>query len=578
MLHNKEKWTELHTDADIEYISRKYGISPVIAEILAHRDVPEEGIKDFLYPSSGKYHDPFGLSGMERVVLAIKDAVIAGDRVRVIGDYDVDGICSSYILYRGLRFFGLDTDCVIPHRVNDGYGINMRIIERAAADGIGTLITCDNGISASEEIKRARELGMRVIVTDHHEVPYAETPSGPVYRIPVCEGLVDPKLPDDTYPFKEICGAFVAYKVILALSEQLEIKDRGAFEQLKNEFTEVAALATVCDVMPLTDENRSLVVQGMKLMENSTNTGLRALIEGTGLKGRRITAYMLGFVLGPCINASGRIASPYRSLALIAEPDGKEAALKASELIGLNNERKNMTAEWAEKAFSILDSEESLDPVIVMYLPGCHESLAGIIAGRIRERYLHPVYVLTDAEGGLIKGSGRGIDNYDMYEGLVKAAGFLEKFGGHRLAAGLSLKKENLPAFRKCINENCGLTEDDFCETVYVDARLPLYRADLILAGELNTLEPFGNGNETPLFLAVGLKLTLTAVMGKNKNAAKYSATEDDGLVYEMLFFGDRGPLDELIGTKDSVDVLYTVSINEFRGRESVQLIIKHFR
>lgn len=574
----REKWTELHTDADIELISRKYGISPIIAKILTHRDVTEEGIRDFLSPASGRLHDPFCLSGMERVVLAIKDAMVRNDRVRVIGDYDVDGICASYILYRGLRFFGLETDCVIPHRISDGYGINMRIIEKACADGIGTIITCDNGISAYDEVAKARSLGMRVIVTDHHEVPFEESPEGRRYRIPECDGLVDPKLPEDTSEFKGICGALVAFKVILALGERTEVRDPAGFEALKKEFTETAALATVCDVMELKDENRSLVVRGMELMENSSNTGLRALIETTGLKGRKITAYQLGFVLGPCINASGRIASPYRSLALIAEPDFSEALKKAAELADLNSKRKEMTAEWAAKAFEILESSETQDPVIVIYLPGCHESLAGIIAGRIRERYVHPAYVLTDAEGGALKGSGRGIEGYDMYEGLVKASDLLLKFGGHKLAAGVTLEKENLPAFRKRLNENCGLSEEDFCETVYIDDRLPLYRADMKLAKELMLLEPFGTGNETPLFLAKGLRLTLSAVMGRNRNAARYSAAEEDGLAYEMLYFGDIEAFNESLKQKESVDVLYTLSVNEFRGRESVQLIIKHIR
>ncbi|MCR5279148.1 MAG: single-stranded-DNA-specific exonuclease RecJ [Lachnospiraceae bacterium] len=578
MVQQFEKWVELHTDADIEYISRKYGISSVVAKILSHRDVTEEGIRSFLSPSLNDFHDPFMLYGMERVVLAIKDALLEQGRIRIIGDYDVDGICSTYILYRGLRFFGGNVDCVIPHRIADGYGINMRIIERAQKDGVGTIITCDNGISASEEVKKARDVGMRVIVTDHHEVPYEESEAGRTYRVPDCDGLVDPKLPEDEYPFKGICGAFVAYKVIMALAGSEGCEATKEFQSLKDEFTELAALATVCDVMELKDENRSLVVNGMKLMEHSGNIGIRSLIEKTGLTGRKITAYMLGFVLGPCINASGRIASPLKSLALIAEPDPNEASKKAAELTELNNARKEMTAEWAEKAFKMLESAGITDKVIVVYLPGCHESLAGIIAGRIREKYVRPTYVLTDSGDGLIKGSGRGIEAYDMYEGLIKAEPLLVKFGGHKLAAGVTLKAENLDAFRTCLNENCRLTDEDCKETVRVDARLPLYRADMALAREIARLEPFGTGNETPLFMGKGLKLTLACVMGKSKNAAKYRATEEDGLSYEMLYFGDFTGLNTAIENSDSIDVLYTLSINEFRGKESVQLIIKHFR
>ncbi len=587
-----ENWVEIQAAGDEHRLADRFGISPITARILLNRGINEEGIKSFLSPSLNDFHDPFMLSGMERVVLLVKEALKAGSKIRIIGDYDVDGITATLIFYKGLTFFGGDVDCVIPHRIEDGYGINQKLIDNAASDGRDMIITCDNGIAAFDEVKHAKDLGLQIIVTDHHEVPYEENEGIKSYRIPEADAVVDPKLPDDEYPFKGICGAFVAYKVIWAMGVTDGIFDTPGFQDLMGELTEFAALATVCDVMELKDENRSLVSFGTRLMARSRNAGLSALIEETGLKGKVLTPYHLGFVIGPCLNASGRLDTSLRALSLFTETDPDSIRAKARDLCDLNEERKAMTQEWTQKALETVEAAGYPDKVIVLYLKGCHESLAGIIAGKVRERFVRPTYVLTDAENG-IKGSGRSIDAYDMYEGLTKVSDLLSKFGGHKLAAGVSMDPINLEAFRKRLNDDAKLSEEDFKETVRVDAELSFCRADMALMRELNRLQPYGVGNPTPVFKT---EVTILSgfLIGKNKNFAKYKVLGDDKRTYEMVFFGNITAMEEYVRSKCGeasaslihtgrdvsipMEVLYTAEINTFKGTQSVQFQLKYYR
>lgn len=590
-----EKWVEIRRSADFYKMASEHGISPIVARILRNRELktPSE-INAFLSPGENDFHDPTRLPGMDRVVLMLKEKIAANKKIRIIGDYDVDGICSTYILYKGLTYFGADVDFVIPHRVEDGYGINLKLVKNAYDDGIDTIITCDNGISASAQTDYANELGLTMLITDHHEVPFETDESGyKHYIIPNAAAVTDPKLPESEYPFSGICGAFVAFKVISEYAKESGLVEEQSFKELKLELTEFAALATICDVCELKDENRSLVAIGMKLISKSRNLGLRALISATGLGDGPISPYHCGFVIGPCLNASGRLDTSLRALSLLLEKDEAEALKKAQDLKDLNDERKLMTVKGTEKAFEIVDSMETPGRVLVVFLPDCHESLAGIIAGKVREKYNKPAFVITETEKGL-KGSGRSIDAYDMFLELNKVSEYLTKFGGHKLAAGISLEKESLDAFRTAINEKCTLTDEDFVETVRIDMELPLAYADINLARELGRLEPFGVGNERPLFAARHVTVISGQRIGKNRNFAKYKVMNDDGRLYELMYFGNPDEVENFVkkiydedtakmlhsGNRVNVvlDICYQADINSFRGRESVSLQMKHYR
>ncbi len=588
-----EKWVVINTCTEIDDIAKKYGISPIVAGILKNRNIEDPEMENFLSPGPKCFHDPFMLKGMDRVVSVLHDRIEAGEKIRIIGDYDVDGICATYILFRGITLFGGDTDCVIPHRIEDGYGISSKMVEAAHNDGRNTIITCDNGISATEQVKLANELDMTVIVTDHHEVPYEDVGGEKYYKLPDADALTDPKLPGDEYPFKGICGAFVALKVLESYARKYGFMGREDFSELARELTEFAALATVCDVMELKDENRALVRMGLRFMEKSRNLGLKALLECTGMTGKQLSPYHCGFVIGPCFNASGRLDTSLKALSLITEKDPAAAKEKALALTELNESRKTMTLEWSQKAFDAVDAMDDPDNVLVLYLPGCHESLAGIIAGKVKEKYQRPTFVLTDAEQGL-KGSGRSIEAYDMYEGLVRADSLLTKYGGHKMAAGVSLEKENLEAFRKNLNDNAALSKDDLCETVKIDCELSVGAADLNLARELTRLEPFGNGNESPLFMDSDVTFISGSRIGKTGNFGKYRVLSKDGRIFEMVYFGNAEDLetytDEKYGegagkklhsgvnVSYKFDVCYGVEINSYKGTERVQLRLKHYR
>ena len=590
-----ENWVEIRKSADFMQMASDYAISPITARILRNRDlVNASEIRNFLSPGPEAFHDPICLKGMDRVILVLKEKITAGSKIRIIGDYDVDGITSTFIFYKGLKYFGADIDYVIPHRIEDGYGINIRLIDDAYEAGIDTILTCDNGIAAYDQTLHANSLGMTMVITDHHEVPFDMSEDGEKhYKVPEAAAVTDPKLPDSAYPFEGICGAFVAFKTIIAYARDAGVDSDADFLNLKEELTEFAALATVCDVMELKDENRSLVSIGLKLMAHSKNIGMRALLRVTGMEGKILSPYHMGFVIGPCLNASGRLDTSLKAVDLFLETDEERAITKAAELKELNEERKQMTLDETQKAFDIVDAGERIDKVLVVYLPDCHESLAGIIAGKVRERYTRPAFVITKTDKGL-KGSGRSIDAYDMYEELNKVKGHLSKFGGHKLAAGVSLVEDTPDAFRKALNDNCSLEDKDFTETVRIDMQLPLEYADLNLARDLIKLEPYGVGNEKPLFAVRHVTIISGRLMGKNGNVGKYKIKNDEGRVYEMIYFGDTKEFEKFVESiydtetslllhsgsaiKVVVDICYRVEINTYQGRDSVSLQMVHYR
>lgn len=589
-----EQWVEIRKAGNYKEIASQLGCSPVIARIIRNRGLEDiASMKMYLEPSLSELHSPDLLYGMNILTRIMAQKIQEKQKIRIIGDYDVDGISATYILYKGLKFFGADCDYRIPHRIEDGYGINIRLIDEAKEDGIDTIITCDNGIAAREQTEHANSLGLTMVITDHHEVPFEVIDGEKRFLLPNADAIVDPKLPADNYPFKGICGALVAYKVILKLAENLGRKGTEAFEYLISELTEFATLATICDVMELKDENRAIVKEGLKLMCRSKNKGLRALIHETGIEDKVITPYHIGFVIGPCLNASGRLDTSLKALQLFLCEDDTKIPMMARELKELNDSRKQMTIDQTAKAIEMLESSECIDKVIVMYLPECHESLAGIIAGRIREKYSRPVFVLTKTEKGL-KGSGRSIEAYDMYENLVAVSEELTKFGGHKLAAGISLEEENLDNFKKRLNENCSLTEKDFKETVRIDMELPFAYAGMELCRELEALEPCGTGNERPLFARLGVTILSGRKMGKNGNVAKYKVSDGDSKVYEMTFFGDTDELEKFVesiyGSEKAsllhsgmvvnikLDMCYQLGINTYMGRESAQMVLKYYR
>lgn len=593
------KWMVTAKRADFNQIARDYGITPVLARIMRNRDVVEpEEIRRFLKGSKKDLYDPGLLKDMEKAVSIILQKVKEGAAIRIIGDYDVDGICAAYILLRGITALGGKADRVIPHRIRDGYGLNEGLIEEAGKDGVDTIITCDNGIAAAPQTAFAKELGMTVVITDHHEVPFEETEGGKHYLLPEADAIVDPKQPGCEYPFPQICGAVVAYKLLQALFERAwkgtEREEAG--KAVLEELLPFAALATVCDVMELRDENRILVKAGLKAMETTGNPGLKALLEVNGIAGKELTPYHAGFIIGPCLNATGRLDTAVRALQLFEEKEWKEAVTIAADLKSLNDSRKIMTEEGVERAIQQVE-EGGLrdDPVLVVYLPDCHESLAGIIAGKLKEKFWKPAFVLTDGEEG-IKGSGRSIEAYSMYEELTKCKELFSRFGGHKMAAGLSLAKgRDAESFRRMINQNCTLSQEDFEQVVHIDVPMPLSYADKTFIKELALLEPFGVGNPKPLFAQKNVSLIQGRIIGKNKNVGKYRIADEEGNTYEMIYFGDleqwnsfltqrfgRKVTDELYHSglrqkEAAVAIAYYPDINSYAGRESVQIVMQYY-
>lgn len=568
-----EKWVVAAKKADFNQIGQQFHINPVIARLIRNRDViGDEKIREYLLGTVDEIPSPWLMKDMEKAVDILKKKIQQQARIRIIGDYDIDGVTSTYILLKGLTRIGADVDTYIPDRVADGYGIHEHLIDRAEADGIDTIVTCDNGIAAAAEIQTAKDKGMAVIVTDHHEIPYREENGERKVILPPADAILNPKQYDCPYPNKNLCGAVVAFKYITALYECFDVPQKEL-----EDYYELAAIATVGDVMDLQGENRILVKEGLRRLKNTKNKGLQELIRANALEDARITAYHIGFVLGPCINASGRLDTAARSLALLNAQTKEEAAKLAGDLTALNQSRKALTEKGKEEAIQLIETTElKNDRVLVVYLPDCHESLAGIIAGRIREKYHKPAFVLTKGEKSA-KGSGRSIESYSMYEELVKCADLMVQFGGHPMAAGLSIEEENIEKFRRQLNENCTLTEEDLRPKVVIDVPMPVSYITKELIEQISLLEPFGKGNTKPIFAQKGLRVLDSSIIGKNKNVVKLKLLDPQGVTMEGIYFGEAEDFANFIRQKDTISVTYYPEINRFRGRESLQIIIQNY-
>lgn len=567
--------------ADFNGLAKELSVSPVSVRIMRNRGMEtKEAMERYLYGTLDGLYDGALMKNMGEAVAVLIKKLREEKRIRIIGDYDIDGVCASYLLLTGLRRaereLGKRTgpagstriDYEIPDRVRDGYGINEAIIRQAAADGVDTLVTCDNGIAAAKEISLAKELGMTVVVTDHHEVPVEEERQ----VLPPADVVVDPKQEGETYPFREICGAVVAYKLVEKLYEA-----SGVPREEWRELLEFAAIATVGDVMRLQDENRILVKYGLKQMARTRNLGLRKLVEKTGLDITDLSAYHIGFVIGPCLNAGGRLQTAKAALRLFLSEDEAEAERLAEELKELNDIRKDMTKKGEDEAIAQVETQYMEDKVLVVFLPDCHESLAGIIAGRVREHFHKPSIVLTRS-GDMVKGSGRSIEPYHMFRELTKVRELLSKFGGHPMAAGLSIKEEDVPEFRRRLNENAVLTEEDFIPRVWIDVPMPLEYVTEGLVEELKRLEPFGQGNEKPLFAQKGLMIRSLRVLGKNRNVVKLGLVTDTGLSMDGLLFGDGDAIQRELAGKDRIDIVYYPDINEYNGNRTLQAVIRNYK
>lgn len=581
----EEKWFVTTKKADFNHIAAEFGISPVLARIIRNRDiVTEEEVRYFLHGTLEDLHDPYLLKGMREGSAFLYAAIREKKQIRIIGDYDVDGICSTYVLYHALQLLGASVSYRIPHRIKDGYGLNEEIIRECSGQQVEVIVTCDNGIAAAKEIALAKELGMEVLVTDHHEVPYREITGvdGMTEREEILPPslVIDPKQKDCHYPYKGICGAVVAYKLVQVLLEQAEKEQLITVADRKDclaELLEFAAMAAICDVMDLLDENRIIVKYGLKQMEQSKNLGLRTLIEVCGLKGQKLGNYHVGFILGPCLNATGRLDSAARAMELFLCTELREAVVIATDLKALNESRKELTEQGVKEAVRQMEAgEHGTDKVMVIYLPDCHESIAGIIAGRLREKYAHPFFVLTKAEEGL-KGSGRSIEAYHMYEGLHGVEDLLTKYGGHKLAAGLSLEEKNLQELRRRLNADCHLTEEDFVHKILIDVPMPLSYVNMQFVESLSLLEPFGNGNKKPVFACKDVPISHVQLRGKNKNVAGFLLTDETGRKFSGIYFGEAERFYEEMQGRQSLHIVYYPDINEFRGNRSLQIVVTNY-
>lgn len=571
----ESKWMLYTKRAEFEKISARFNISPVLARIIINRDIKEEDFSIFLQNDLKLMHNAGGLTGIEKAYEIIMEEIESGRKIRVVGDYDIDGVCSSYILVKALKYFGANVDVKIPDRIKDGYGINDNIINDAANDGVSMIITCDNGIAAHSQMELAKRLGIKVIITDHHEV-YQEDGKD---LLPVANVVINPKRSDCDYPFKSICGGLVAYKLMEYIYERLYFKKIYEDEKL-TDLLEVAAIATIGDVMPLVDENRILVKNGLKNLMHTKNLGLQALIKVTGMEGKKLTAYSIGFVLGPCLNAGGRLENALIALNMFMAESEEEAMEYASHLKELNDERKDLTLKNVKRAIEIAENEYSDNDILVIYLDDCHESIAGIIAGRVREAIGKPTIILTEAFGeeDMIKGSGRSIESYNMFEALYEVKDIFAKFGGHHMAAGMSLKKERLDKFRERLNENSKLCDEDFVQKIWIDIALPFSYLSLDFVRELDKLEPFGNKNEKPKFARKDIKIISKTILGKNKNVVKMVLEDVDKTAVEAIYFGDGEEFFKSIQDKKTIDIIYYPDINEYGGRESLQIVISNYR
>lgn len=585
-----ENWVLLRKGADFQHISEKFHISPRVASLIINRDViGDDAIEKYLNGTIADLYDGMLMKDMDKAVAVLGEKIKENAKIRIIGDYDIDGIQSTYILLEGFRMLGADVDSDIPDRMKDGYGLNRNLIDRALEADVDTIVTCDNGIAAAEEIAYAKSMGMTIVVTDHHEVPYTEIGAGRRYILPEADAVVDPKQEDCTYPFKGLCGAAVAYKLVEALMEAMGKDAEDADYLMEN-----VAIATIGDVMDLVDENRIFVKQGLDMLKRTENLGLKALMGCTGVNVDKLSPYHIGFVIGPCMNASGRLDTAKRALELLEAKKVAEADLLAGDLKALNDSRKDMTAQAVEEAFIQVENSELKDAdVLVVYLPECHESLAGIVAGRIREKYYRPVFVLTKGAEGL-KGSGRSIETWHMYEGLNRVKHLLSKFGGHKMAAGLSMPEENLEQFRKEINEKSGITPEDLNEKIAIDMQLPFECVNEKFIGELAVLEPFGKGNARPVFAERQVQVESARILGKNKNVLKLQVKDLHGTRMDAMYFGDVNTFVEYVREKFGdiacecllrghghgivMAFTYYPDINEYQGVRTPQIVIQNYK
>jgi single-stranded-DNA-specific exonuclease len=567
------KWMVYAKKADFKQIASEYGIDQVLARIIRNRDIcGSKDIDMYLNGNLNDIHNPHSMKDADKFVDIITKKIEEHKPVRIIGDYDIDGICSIYILFCGLKAAGADVDYVVPHRINDGYGINEHLIDNAINEGIDTIVTCDNGIAAYNQVRYAKDNGITMIVTDHHDVPFEIKDDKKVYIVPPADAVINPKQADCDYPFKLLCGAGVAYKLISLLYDRLGL-DKKELE----DYIEFMAIATVGDIVDLIDENRIVVKYGLKHIAHTKNTGLRALIEECQLDINNISSYHIGFVIGPCLNASGRLDTARQAIELMLCMDNEKAHNMAKELIALNNERKSMTEQETHKAIELVENTGLLkDRVLVIYLKDCHESIAGIIAGRIKERYYRPTFVITNAEDGA-KGSGRSIEGYNMYEETNKCKNVLTKYGGHPMAAGLSLAISDIDIFRKMLNDNAILTDEDLIPKMWIDVPMPVSYANIRLVNQLKLLEPFGKGNEKPVFADRNLYVKTASVIGKNKNVLRCQLETEDGTYVPAVQFGINN-IDDIPRAGMRISIIYYPDINTFNGIMSLQIIIKEWK
>lgn len=581
-----EKWFLQTKKADFNGIAKKYNISPITARLMRNRDViSEKEINQYLNGTINEISSPWLFKGMDKAVNILSIKINNENKIRIICDYDVDGICSGYILHTCLKYLGADVDVVVPHRIEDGYGINERLIQQAYDQGVDTIVTCDNGIAAIKQIEYAKELGMTVVVTDHHEIVFEESNGEKKYILPNADAIVDHKQIDCQYPFKELCGAMVAFQFMRALFENMHVSERFILKLLP-----YGAMATVCDVVELKGENRIIVKEGLEALKINNDIGINALINQCKLNKKNLDSYHFGFILGPCLNASGRLDTAKKAMDLLECEDEKYAEVLAEALKKLNDERKDLTEKGTKEA--IEKAEQLGDSVLVIYLEHCHESIAGIIAGRVREKYNKPTIVLTDAVDG-VKGSGRSIEEYDMYAELTKVKELFTKFGGHKMAAGVSLPKENIDTLRKKLNENCNLTQEDLYLKVWIDMQLPLEYVTMNMIQELSIIKPFGKGNEKPIFAEKHLKINKLQILGKNGNVLKLTITNSSSYTMTaMIFsrvidfmeflknkFGQEEINKALVGEKNNIEIMatYYPTINEFNGNSQIQIVIDRF-
>lgn len=587
---SNEKWLLRNRKVDLKAMSEKYKISQLLCKLMVNRDIIDENIiNSYINPIYKYLHSPKTMKDVVFAVDIIKRKIQENKRIRIIGDYDVDGIISVFILYTALKKCGANVDYEIPDRIKDGYGINENIVKVAYDEGVDTIITCDNGISAIDQIQYAKDLGLTVIVTDHHDVPFIEEDGVRTFLSSQADAIINPKQIECEYKFKSICGAGVAFKLIEALYEEIGMDKEECYKLI-----EFVAIATVCDVVDLIDENRIFVKNGLEMLNNSKNIGINALKKACGLEDKEITAYHLGFVIGPCLNASGRLDSAKKGLELLLMEDDEEAKNLAQEIVDLNDARKNMTKEGVDRAINIIDSTDiNNDKILVVYIPDIHESLAGIVAGRVKEKYNKPTIILTKSEEG-VKGSARSIEEYNMFEGLLACKELLDKFGGHPMAAGLSLQEDKVDELRKALNNKCELTDEDLTRKIMIDSSLPLEYLNLHLIEELNVLEPFGKGNSKPVFGVRDAKITKAMLLGKDKNVLKLKLLTNNNITIDAMIFNDlenfeskiiekygNEELDNLYNKSNNnipMDFTFYPSINEWNGNKSIQIVVNGIR